>query len=140
MKLALAPNELRMRKVDLDSILRQGKEELPVESCGLMVGRREGAAFVCDHIVPTENVDSSPVSFTIAPEELLKGYRHADEVGMELVGIYHSHPAPPAPSPTDLGFMKWSAPVWLIVSSLNWKYAAFRLGKGRPIRVKVALT
>ena len=139
MRLTQAPKELRIKKDDLASILRQGRDELPLESCGLMIGRREGDSFLCDHILPTENVDRSPRSFTIAPEELLEGYRHADEIGMELVGIYHSHPARPAPSEVDLGFMKWSAPVWLIVSSLNWEYSAFRLEGGRPAKVDITL-
>jgi proteasome lid subunit RPN8/RPN11 len=58
---------------------------------------------------------------------------------MEIVGIYHSHPARPIPSKVDLGYMKWSAPVWLIVSSLNWKYGAYRLQDGSPVEVEVKL-
>jgi len=137
--LAEAPSELRIARRDLDSILRRGKEQLPFECCGLMIGTRRGNAVVCDHLVHTENADKSPVSFTIAPEELLKGYQHADEVSMELVGIYHSHPAPALPSETDLGYMKWSAPVWLIVSTIDWGYAAFRLAAGKPVGVRISL-
>jgi proteasome lid subunit RPN8/RPN11 len=139
MRLTQAPRELRIKRDDLASILRHGREESPLESCGLMIGRREGSSCFCDHILPAENVDRSPCSFTIAPEELLKGYRHADSIGMELVGIYHSHPARPSPSQVDIGFMKWSAPVWLIVSSLNWEYAAFRLDGERPAKVAITL-
>jgi proteasome lid subunit RPN8/RPN11 len=139
MKLNEAPRELLIKRDDLSSILRQGRDESPLESCGLMIGRRDGGSCFCDHILPTKNVDASPTSFTIAPEELLDGYRHADSVGMELIGIYHSHPARPVPSQVDIGFMKWSAPVWLIVSSLNWEYAAFRLDEGRPANVSIKL-
>jgi proteasome lid subunit RPN8/RPN11 len=139
MKLTQTPKELRIKRDDLASILRQGKEQLPLESCGLMIGRRDEGSCLCDHILPTENVDRSPSSFTIAPEELLEGYSHADRIGMELVGIYHTHPSRPAPSQIDIGFMKWSAPVWLIVSSLNWEYAAFRLDGERPAKVDIAL-
>ena len=139
MKLNAAPRELRIKKHDLASILRHGREESPLESCGLMIGMREGGSCLCDHIIPTENIDKSTHSFTIAPEELLKGYRHADSVGMELVGIYHSHPARAVPSQVDIGFMKWSTPVWLIVSSLNWEYAAFRLDGEHPSKVDIML-
>jgi proteasome lid subunit RPN8/RPN11 len=131
--------EVVIKRDDLASILRQGREESPLESCGLMIGKKEGGSYFCDHILSTKNADRSPSSFTIAPEELLEGYRHADRIGMELVGIYHSHPASPKPSQVDLGFMKWSAPVWLIVSSLNWEYAAFRLDGERPAKVKITL-
>jgi len=137
--LSNAQSGLTIMRRDLDSIMRQGKAELPSECCGLMIGRREGERCVCHHIRPTGNADKSPYSFTIAPEELLKGYRHADDVSMELVGIYHTHPARPFPSSVDLGFMKWSAPVWLIVSSLNWAYAAYVLEGGRPVKVNVTL-
>ena len=132
-----APKELLIKKEDLATILRQGKEQLPREACGLMIGRREGPLCRCDHLFPTRNVDESPYSFTIDPEELLLGYQHADAVGMEIVGIYHSHPARAHPSKTDLDYMKWSAPVWLIVSSLDWNYAAFRIEGDEPVGVDV---
>jgi proteasome lid subunit RPN8/RPN11 len=135
--LAQPKAELRIRRIDLRSILRQAKKEYPQEACGIMIGTREGTTFVCDHLIPEENADRSPISFTIAPEELLKAYRHADQVKMEFIGVYHSHPAPPAPSRTDLGFMKWSAPVWLIVSNADWTYSAHRLDEGKPVRVDV---
>ena len=139
MKLARRPEEIRIAKTDIQSILKQGRESLPAEACGLMIGKKADRALVCDHILPATNVDRSPVSFTIAPEELLKGYRHADEIGMELVGIYHSHPARASPSLTDLGFMRWSAPVWLIVSSLDWDYAAYRLDGEKCLKVRVTV-
>ncbi len=132
--------ELKIRGSDLADILRRCREGFPQEVCGIMVGKKDGRSFLCDHVLPEENADASPYGFRIKPEELLKVYRHADEVGMELVGIYHSHPAPPSPSNTDLGFMKWSAPVWLIVSNVTWEYAAFRLEEGRPVRVEISAT
>ena len=139
MKLPERPEELRLRTKDMDSILRKAKLDQPIECCGLLIGRREAGVCVCDHILPTKNVDESPVAFTISPEELLQGYRHADDVGMEVIGIYHSHPAKAKPSLTDQGFMKWSAPVWLIVSSLDWEFAAYRLDDEGPAKLRVTL-
>ncbi len=133
------PVELRLRSADMDSILRRAKLDQPIESCGLMIGKRERGTCVCDHILPTKNAAASPVAFTISPEELLQGYRHADDVGMEVMGIYHSHPARARPSQTDQGFMKWSAPVWLIVSTLDWGFAAYRLDDGEPAKLRVTL-
>ena len=139
MTLVSVPREVKISKRDIESILSAGKQSLPAEACGLMIGKKSDHVVICDHIVPTANMDRSPVSFTIAPEELLKGYRHADKVGMALVGIYHSHPARAAPSLTDKGFMKWSAPIWLIVSSLDWDYAAYRLDGEGCTRVKISV-
>jgi proteasome lid subunit RPN8/RPN11 len=54
-------------------------------------------------VIPVENELHSPVRFRMAAQEQLKAFLRFEERGLELVGLFHSHPAGPVhPSPTDL--------------------------------------
>ncbi len=73
---------------------------LPDEGCGLLLGTREG--IVVD-VVPSPNIAASAKVYEIDPKVLLRTYRRADDEGLEVVGVFHSHTHSPAyPSPTDI--------------------------------------
>ena len=86
----------------LDQIRRHGAEAYPEECCGGLFGeRRERAVRVCRaERVPNRRPDRRGNRFSIAPEDYLRLERLADEAGLSLVGIYHSHPDHPA-APSD---------------------------------------
>jgi proteasome lid subunit RPN8/RPN11 len=42
-----------------------------------------------------------------------------------VIGIFHSHPAKPAPSSTDIKFMEINPVAWLIYSITEHKLKAF---------------
>jgi proteasome lid subunit RPN8/RPN11 len=42
------------------------------------------------------NVDHSPEHFSFDPKEQFQAVKRARSLGLELVGVYHSHPATPA--------------------------------------------
>lgn len=71
------------------------------------------------------NADMSPYSFSIEPSEVLKAYHEAEEKRLEVVGIFHSHPANPSPSSTDARYMELNPVVWLIYSTTADKFGAF---------------
>ena len=73
---------------------------LPDEGCGLLLGTREG--IVVD-VVASPNVAASAKVYEIDPKVLLRTYRRADDEGLEVLGVFHSHTHSPAyPSPTDI--------------------------------------
>jgi proteasome lid subunit RPN8/RPN11 len=41
----------------------------------------------------------SPTAFRMAPAEQVRAFRRMEDAGMGLVGIFHSHPAPPGTFP-----------------------------------------
>jgi proteasome lid subunit RPN8/RPN11 len=86
----------------LDQIRRHGAEAYPEECCGGLFGeRRESAVRVCRaEPVPNRRPDRRGNRFSIAPEDYLGLERLAEEAGLSLVGIYHSHPDHPA-APSD---------------------------------------
>jgi proteasome lid subunit RPN8/RPN11 len=73
---------------------------LPDEGCGLLLGTREG---IVVEVVPSPNIAASAKVYEIDPKVLLRTYRRADDEGLEVVGVFHSHTHSPAyPSPTDI--------------------------------------
>ena len=73
---------------------------LPNEGCGLLIGSTEG---VVHEVVASDNVADSARIYEIDPKVLLRATRHADDEGLEVIGVFHSHTHSEAyPSPTDV--------------------------------------
>lgn len=82
----------------------------PEEVCGLLAGRREGDAHVVERAFPIRNAHERPVGeYLLDPHEHLRTTLHVeDELGLDVVGFYHSHPAgPPRLSATDAARATW---------------------------------
>jgi proteasome lid subunit RPN8/RPN11 len=74
---------------------------LPDEACGLLAGR-PGRGKV-EVFYPCRNVAASSRVYTIDPGDHLRADRDAEQRGMELIGVMHSHTHTDAyPSPTDV--------------------------------------
>jgi len=92
-------DELLLSREQLESITAHAREDYPREACGLMAGR-DGAVL---RLYRMKNLDASPVSYRFDPSEQFSVMREMDRDGLEMVGIYHSHPEAPAlPSQTDI--------------------------------------
>jgi proteasome lid subunit RPN8/RPN11 len=72
-----------------------------------------------------KNIDNSPVSFSIDPDELLNAYNLAYSKGMEVCAIFHSHPAKASPSSIDIKYMQINPVIWLIYSTTEYEIRAF---------------
>ncbi len=88
----------------------------------------------------TQNAERSRASFTISPEELFSAYKRAETKGEEVVGIFHSHPAPAYPSGTDMLYMEINPVVWLIMSMPSKELGAYHLVNGAIKKVDVRIT
>jgi proteasome lid subunit RPN8/RPN11 len=88
----------------LERIRRHGQDAYPRECCGLLLGRVEGGTKSIVDLKPTENrrEDSPENRYLIDPRELLEAEKAAHKLGLDIVGVYHSHPDHPArPSEFD---------------------------------------
>lgn len=107
---------------------------LPEEACGLLGGRFDGTKATVKVVIPVENVLHSPVRFRMDPREQLQAFNRLDDLGLELVGIFHSHPTgPDAPSATDLAEFYYPGVAFLIWSpgAEGWQLRAFLIaGEG----------
>ena len=76
----------------------------------------------------TKNIEESPINFTISNEQLIEGYKIAEDKNLEMIGIFHSHPNSEAyPSNTDKKFMFSNPVVWVIYSGTNKNFKAYTL-------------
>ena len=80
----------------------------------LGVYQARGAKAVVRRVVEMENVEQSPFQFAIDPECEYQVLEAAAQERLDLVGIFHSHPAPPYPSARDLQFMEDNPCAWVI--------------------------
>ena len=105
---------------------KEAKEKKPNESCALLFGKKENEKLSVSEVFIAENVDGSPVNFTISNEQLIQGYQMAEEKGLEVIGIFHSHPnSEPYPSSTDKKFMEINPVSWVIFSNITNDFKAY---------------
>jgi len=122
--------EIILNQSQLDILTEHAMKSGQDESCAMLLGIQKEEQWNVKELFLTQNVDGNPkVEFTISPEELLSGYRHAGEKHLELVGIFHSHPRSIAlPSNTDRKFMGLNGDIpWIIFSGLTTDFKAFIL-------------
>ena len=122
--------EIILNQTQKDLLQEHATKYASSESCAMLLGIQKEEQWNVKEIFLTQNVDGNPeVEFTISPEELLSGYRHAEEKHLELVGIFHSHPKSIAlPSSTDREFMRLNGDIpWIIFSGLTTDFKAFIL-------------
>ncbi|HEV2488445.1 MAG TPA: M67 family metallopeptidase [Candidatus Acidoferrales bacterium] len=105
----------RIRREILTKIL-EGARELPkVECCGLLAGS-DG---VITRAYPATNSLASTTAYEIAPEELFRLLKEIRAAGLQMMGIYHSHPkGENAPSARDIERAYYPDGAYLIVSPL----------------------
>jgi proteasome lid subunit RPN8/RPN11 len=98
---------------------------LPDEACGLLGGHMASASV--DTFVPCRNADQSSRTYSIGPEGWLAAERTLDPLGLEVVGVMHSHTHTDAyPSPTDVA--KADNPLLV-----GWRYIIVSLRDDAPV-------
>lgn len=87
----------------------------PEEMCGLLggvAGSNDAVRFY-----PCENTTHSGKVYTVSPKDHLRADRDADDAGMEIIGVVHSHThTEPYPSATDVAQAPDPAWHYVIVS------------------------
>ena len=83
------------------------EQENPNESCAILFGKETQETTLVEKIFLTQNIEHSPVNFTISAEQRLEADKIEKESEMKIIGIFHSHPNSEAyPSNTDKKFME----------------------------------
>jgi proteasome lid subunit RPN8/RPN11 len=102
---------------------------LPDEACGLIGGRPGGvdggaSPAAATVFYPSPNVAASSRVYTIDPKTHLRADRDAEDRGIEIIGVVHSHThTEPYPSPTDVA----QAP------DPSWHYVIVSFRQGPPV-------
>ena len=112
---------LRIPQSVIDQIGEHVIAGYPHEACGLLVGKGSLGEVLEFH--PTENVAKSARVYTINAKQHLLIERDAEDRGLEVMGVVHSHTHTEAyPSPTDVA----QAP------DPTWHYMIVTLKRGVP--------
>ena len=83
-----------------DAMMATCIRALPNEGCGLLLGTTEG---VVTDVLASDNVAQSAKRYEIDSRVSLRAARRADEDGLTVMGVFHSHTHSEAyPSATDI--------------------------------------
>jgi [CysO sulfur-carrier protein]-S-L-cysteine hydrolase len=122
---------VRVRKEVLARLQQEALRVPGEECCGLLAGR-DG---VITQMFPAANALASATAYEIAPLELFSNLREMRAAGLELLGIYHSHPAGEnRPSMRDIERAFYPDAAYFILSPLptaSQPVRAFSIRDGR---------
>ena len=106
----------------MGEIHAHGEALYPEEGAGLLLGLIEGDHREARRVLPMPNhfePNERGHRYRLDPQETLQAEQLAEQLGLEVIGVFHSHPDhPPTPSQYDL---EWAVPwfVYLITSVEN---------------------
>jgi proteasome lid subunit RPN8/RPN11 len=85
---------IRVASEPWQEMVAHARSTYPNECCGAMLGRVDGAAKEVLVAMKLENssTGSQAARYELRPADLLAADKEARRQGMDLVGIYHSHP------------------------------------------------
>ncbi|HUW96685.1 MAG TPA: M67 family metallopeptidase [Anaerolineae bacterium] len=87
---------MQIERKHLSEMISHARDEAPREACGILAGRNGRVL----RIYRTRNASRSPTSYSLGPDQQFRVFKDIENRGLELLGIYHSHPSSPA-TPSD---------------------------------------
>jgi proteasome lid subunit RPN8/RPN11 len=138
---------LVIKKTDNQRIIDHCLAGLPNESCG-MLGGKDGAV---EKVYCMTNAKPGPDYYEMDPEEQFRVMKDIRESGLELIGLFHSHPHGQAyPSSVDVAQAYWPGTelpnypdaVYIIASFMdreNPVIRGFSIEEGRVTEVTLSL-
>jgi len=109
------------------------ERHVPLEACGLLAGKNDRV----QEVILVQNQAQSPARFVMEPYEQLRAFHWIESNGLELLGIFHSHPAgPETASATDIAEAAYEV-IHLIWSRVQdrWQARGFWIENGRATEV-----
>jgi proteasome lid subunit RPN8/RPN11 len=112
------PPVARLPRAIAEAIEAQARAEYPLEACGLVAGSGYAASGgEALRYVACRNAASSPVRYTVHPDDLYRVSVDTDDADEVIWAIVHSHVRSPAvPSPTDVGLAFYPDALYVLIS------------------------
>lgn len=129
--------ELTISRRHWQEMLDHVERQMPLEACGLLAGISDRV----EEVIRVRNQAQSPVRFVMDPYEQLKAFDWIDSHGLELLGIFHSHPTgPETASSTDIAEAAYEV-VHLIWSKNQnlWQVRGFWIENGHATEVSLQI-
>jgi proteasome lid subunit RPN8/RPN11 len=130
-------SQLILSKEHVQEIMGYINVHAPLEACGLLAGKKDRV----EEILFVRNQAQSPVRFVMDPYEQLQAFDWIESNNLELLGIFHSHPAgPETVSPTDIAEAAYEV-VHIICSRIDarWKLRGFWIEDGKWTEVTLQI-
>ena len=104
----------KLHRSALDAIVAHAARAQPLECCGVLLGHPPDTI---SEAVEVRNVAEDPDRYLLDPKGHLDVRRQARQVGLEIVGFYHSHPHSSArPSARDVAEANYPGHLYLIIA------------------------
>jgi proteasome lid subunit RPN8/RPN11 len=116
-------NSLTITKTQLEEMIAHVDALAPLEACGLLAGINSRV----EKVLIVANQARSETRYAMEPIEQLHAFEWIESNGLELLGIFHSHPAgPEIVSPTDIAQAYYQA-VYVVLSRTgdSWRARGF---------------
>lgn len=113
-------HSLILTKEHLQIMIEHVDAHAPLEACGLLAGSDSKV----EKILLVQNQAHSAVRYVMDPIEQLAAFTWIESHGMNLLGIFHSHPSGPATvSPTDIAEAAYAV-VYVILARMDKSWHA----------------
>jgi proteasome lid subunit RPN8/RPN11 len=138
MRLEITPDILRQ-------IHRHGEAAYPEEGAGLLLGKSQGTTQQIQAILDLPNTREDQARhnrYLLSAEDYLQAEVEADRLGLDVLGVFHSHPDHPnQPSEFD---REWAWPSFCYIITSVWsgraiESRAWRLAEDRQAFVEERL-
>jgi proteasome lid subunit RPN8/RPN11 len=121
-------HSLTLSKEQLQKMIAYVDSHAPLEACGLLAGLNSKV----ESVLEVTNQAQSAARFAMNPIEQLKAFEWIESNGLDLIGIFHSHPAgPETVSPTDIADASYEV-VHVILARVDglWRARGFWIENG----------
>jgi [CysO sulfur-carrier protein]-S-L-cysteine hydrolase len=136
--LFVAMQSLTLSKEQLQEMTAYVHAHAPLEACGLLAGKNSQV----EKIFFVQNQAQSPVRYVMDPIEQLHAFEWIESNDMDLLGIFHSHPAgPETVSPTDIAEAAYAV-TYVILARVDgeWRVRGFWIENGDFREVSLQVT
>ena len=124
----ISMNSLTLTNEQLQKMITHVDNHAPLEACGLLAGRGS----TVESVIVVQNQAQSPVRYVMDPIEQLHAFEWIESNGLDLIGIFHSHPTgPETVSPTDIAEAAYTV-VYVILARVDgtWRARGFWIEHG----------
>jgi proteasome lid subunit RPN8/RPN11 len=130
-------SQLIFESTHMDEMVQHVHAQAPLEACGLLAGKNDRV----EKVILVRNQLQSPARFVMDPYQQLEAFEWIETHALDLVGIFHSHPAgPDTPSATDIAeaayevvHIIWSRPAG------TWQARGFWIDHGRTHEINLLI-
>lgn len=123
----------------VEDLIAHAREHAPIESCGLLAGVGQAVG----KVYRLTNTDGSAEHFSMDPKEQFAAVKDMRANGIEMLAVYHSHPATPARMSEEDLRLAFAPDVQYVIISLadpeQPVIKSFVVQDGKPIEVQVTI-